>query len=205
VILNIESKLVLHETNSSTKVTSKDLFELCTEVDLPRLKIQKLRFFYDQNSGFSCICYYENKNACGFLTGLGGADSLENLMKDVEVLSKWLDQFFLYRISRQQEFIAQIPVFYGQSSVLDSKVSENHWILLSRNHGRNATRIFRYRTALAAPIHAGDVIGWVFYKSAVFSNPIVKHLESTHSIQKAGRLKILLDSMMYLIFGKPAA
>jgi hypothetical protein len=203
VVASLESRLILHEKNPLTIVSGRYTFDLCTGANIQRLQERKIQFYYDQNTGDSCVFYYRNKNSCVFICALSGASSQEALLADMKLLSKWLDQFFIYKILQQQELVSQIPVFYGMDSRLEIRIPENHKILLSERHNNNVTRIFRYRTALAAPVQAGDIVGWVFYKSVIFQNPTIKEIRSDRNIEKANWLCVLLDSAMYLIFGRP--
>jgi D-alanyl-D-alanine carboxypeptidase len=122
----------------------------------------------------------------------------------MKAISGWLDQFFIRKISGRGEAVATIPVFYGRSNEVDITLQDDHFLLLSRNCNNNVTKVFRYRTALQAPVAAGFPVGWAFYKTGVFQNWISKTITASAAVKKANRWKTICDSISYVIFGTPS-
>ncbi|MDR1034947.1 MAG: hypothetical protein LBL32_03365, partial [Holosporales bacterium] len=151
--------------------------------------------------GYGCIFYYKNPDSCAFLCVFSEAASRQNVERDIKLTKKWLDQFYLYKVSQRKEFVANIPVLYGKDGSIPIVLDRNQFVLISKHCDNNVTKTFKYRTILAAPIGVGESIGCVFYRTSTFQKPIIRKITTSTTIQKTNKIQILCDSIMYLIFG----
>jgi hypothetical protein len=204
VIISKKANVVLHENSSSIRVSSS-IFESddLTLLDICKLSTRDILFF--QSGIFNgCAFKYKNKNSCEFHCALYGVFSKEDMSADIQAVSKWLDQFFIYIPAKKNELVAKIPVFYGDTNEMELRLNDDHFVLLSERCNRNIVKVFRYRTALRAPVIADFQVGWAFYKTDVFQNWISKTIKSSTVIGKSGRFKAICDSFSYIIFGAPS-
>ncbi|MDR1475811.1 MAG: hypothetical protein LBI20_00625 [Holosporales bacterium] len=202
IIVNIESRVILHGKRFNEKTpTGASLYDICTSLANNFYQKTHVIFFQICDSCHSCVLWYKNENSCTFLCILYGATSKQGLEQDIKLVSKWLDQFYLYKLSQQGEEIATIPVFYGKKNFVRVVLPEDHFVVLSKKESNNATKIVRYRTAFGAPIHSEDSAGCIFYKISTFQNFIIRNLQINTVIDKTNRFRTLCDSVNYLIFG----
>jgi hypothetical protein len=80
----------------------------------------------------------------------------------------------------------------------------DHFVLISENCGKDIVKVYRYRATLSAPISQDSPVGWVFYKTDIFQNCIIKTIKSSDTIGKSGRFDAICDSFSYIIFGRPS-
>ncbi|MDR0630809.1 MAG: hypothetical protein LBF70_02140, partial [Holosporales bacterium] len=152
IIINKQAEVVLHHQNSEIVIRNKSfgdneltLYDICCLSQFSQL-------FFKYNKLHGCMFVYNNLNLCEFTCVLYGASSEEGLKSDIDILKSWLDQFFTHRVSRNGEYIAEIPVFYGRLNKLNLNLSEEHFLLFSCKCRNEVTKVFRYRTALQAPV-----------------------------------------------------
>jgi hypothetical protein len=161
-------------------------------------------FFESSSSTMGCMFNYKNTNSCEFTVVLYEFSSKEQAVRDIKSVIQWLDQFFVSRISSDEKAVTKIPVLYGvKESVLFKNLS-NRSILLSKKHSNQVTKVIRYRTVIRAPFEIGTELGFVFYFTDLFKNPIVETIVSIERIEKANWTKCILDSICYIVFGTSA-
>lgn len=185
---------------SSCNVENKTtLYDMCCIFE--NFNSKNICFFKSAMSGVGCGFHFKNHNDCEFSIVLYGLSTKEEAIEDIKSISSWLDQFFEYRVSKKGETFAKIPVFYGKSKIVDIFLSDDHFLLLSKNLNDKIMKISRYRTMLHAPVDLNYQIGVIFYQTSVFQNPITKVVLSEKKVQKSCRFKTVLDSVFYVIFG----
>ncbi|MDR1034834.1 MAG: hypothetical protein LBL32_02780 [Holosporales bacterium] len=204
IIVNLESRVVLHGKNFGRESQDKEsLYDICVNVEddlLSKPDDRRIIIFQDRD-GYGCIFCYKNPDSCTFLCVFGRAKSRQNIVRDINFIRNWLDQFYLYEVSRRGELIATIPVLYGKVTAIPVVLSKRQLILLSKNCDDNVTKTSRYRTIVAAPIRDGDIVGLIFYGTSTFQNVLSQDLKASTTVEKTNIARILFDSIRYLIFG----
>jgi hypothetical protein len=109
----------------------------------------------------------------------------------------------MYTPMQEGDIFAKIPVFYGISSQATIRLTRGHRLIISNDHDDHITKISRYRTMMESPIKKTDQAGFIFYLTSTFQNPISKIVDSEIDIPRGNRIKILLDSIYYIIFRAP--
>jgi hypothetical protein len=173
----------------------------CSGVLKNGYNVNLLSFSIGKNYG--CAIKIKNANNEDFYCVLYGASSFKALEEDIENIKTWLVQFFTYKVSISGEKIAEIPVFYGEKDSCIASIKEEHFVILSKYLNKNITKTSVYRTMLEAPVMSGENIGVVTYNTSIFKNNIIKYILTDEHIEKANKLKIILDSIAYIIFGSP--
>lgn len=72
-----------------------------------------------------------------------------------------------------------------------------------KNKQEKILRNIKYLSRIIAPVHPYDTVGWVFYKTSLFENPIQYKLKAKQVIQKGNIFSNLLDSISYIIYNRP--
>jgi D-alanyl-D-alanine carboxypeptidase len=204
VIVNVESGVVLHGKDFDRKnQNGESFYDICVNVGhslLSKADNQRVIIFQDP-SGYGCIFCYKNPDSCTFLCVLAKAESRQGVVRDIKLMQNWLNQFYLYQVSRRGEPVATIPVLYGRPSFISAVLPEPQLVLLSKNCDNNVKKILQYRTILPAPIQDGDEVGVVFYGTSTFQNTFTQKIKAATTVEKTGRIQVLCDSILYLIFG----
>ncbi|MDR0695681.1 MAG: hypothetical protein LBF56_02850 [Holosporales bacterium] len=162
-------------------------------------------FFKSVASGVGCAFTYTNKSSCKFLGILAGLSSERDALHDVGVISKWLDQFFIFCASRAGDRVADIPVLYGKRPQVEVVIPQDSQILMAHGCSRHLLKIYRYRTILPAPVSTNDEIGIVIYVTEIFRNPLSKPIKPGANVARSDTFHTLLDSFTYVIYGTPYA
>ncbi|MDR2598397.1 MAG: hypothetical protein LBC25_01610 [Holosporales bacterium] len=204
IIINIESRVVLYGKDFDKKNQGEEsLYDICVNVEhdlISKPDGQRTIIFQDR-SGYGCIFCYTNSDSCTFLCVFGKAASRQDVVRDIKLTQNWLNQFYLYEVSRRGESVAKIPVLYGKSKSISGVLTEHQSVILSKNCDNNVKKILQYRTILAAPIQGGDSVGTVFYGTSTFQNTLTQEIKADTTVEKANRIRVLFDSILYLIFG----
>jgi hypothetical protein len=153
--------------------------------------------------GFNCAVKIKNKHNEEFTCILQGANSIEQLKEDIEQIKQWLNQFFTYRVTHAGDKIATIPVFYGKENIYDIEINQDHYIILSRRLHTNIKKVCIYKSMLQAPIESGINLGVITYDTSIFKKAVIKYILTNKAIHKGNRLKVIVDSIFYIIFGTP--
>ena len=161
-------------------------------------------FFKSAMSGVGCAFRYKNNSSCDFICVLYGLSSEDSALKDAQNITKWLDQFFVFNASENGNLSIKIPVLYGHKEDIIFDDYFDHFVILSKKYSKQVNRIFRYRTLVKAPVNFGDELGFIFYLTDIFKNPIVKVIKSRDQIEKSNGFKCIVDSILYIIFGPTA-
>ena len=160
-------------------------------------------FFYSERSSAGCAFRYINKSKCIFDCIIFGPKDKEELYSDITEICNWLDIFVINDIPNEYAVSSNIAVFYGRNNKLPIVLDYNNKILMVKNRQEKITRTIRYLMRIRAPVHQSDTIGWVFYKTSLFDNPIKYTLKAKYIIQKGGLFNNLLDSIHYIIYNSP--
>lgn len=225
IIVNLDTNIVVHERNSNKKIdtgtfekvidgqgnteekfsTLRDMSFAFSQCDIFHITHKSaglnICFFNSGMSGVGCAFMYQNPIGARFVCVMYGEESIKNATTDSKKISEWLDQFYECKISVNTEEGIQIPVIYGTARSIQFDVPSACNLLLSKTCSRKINRIIRYRTIVKAPIKVGDELGFVFYQTDLFKNPIVKIIRSNKKIAKTNWIRCIRDSIMYLIFG----
>lgn len=228
IIVNLDTNIVVHERNSNKKIdigtfekviagqvirensgakfsTLRDMSFAFSQCDIfhitHKLAGLNICFFNSGMSGVGCAFMYQNPRGARFVCVMYGEESIENTTTDSKKISDWLDQFYGCKISENTEDGIQIPVIYGTARSVQFDVPSTCNLLLAKICSRKINWIIRYRTIVKAPIKVGDALGFVFYQTDLFKNPIVKVIRSNKKIAKTNWIRCIRDSIMYLIFG----
>ncbi|MBR1944500.1 MAG: hypothetical protein IJ848_03460 [Alphaproteobacteria bacterium] len=160
-------------------------------------------FFYSERDGAGCAFRYKNNNNCVFDCVIFGVKDKEELSIDIKKICDWLNIFVVNNITREYSITTNVSVFYGKSNKLPILLDCNSKILMVKNRPEKVSRKIRYLMRIRAPVHQSDTIGWVFYKTSLFDNPIKYTLKSKQIIKKGGIFNNLLDSIHYIIYNRP--
>lgn len=159
--------------------------------------------FYSERSGAGCAFRYINNNKCIFDCIILGVTNKEELYSDIKAICNWLDMFVINSISNEYSVSSNISVFYGKDKKLPIVLDYNNKVLMIKNKQEKINRTIRYLMRIRAPIHKLDTIGWVFYKTSLFDNPIKYILKAKCIIPKGGLFNNFLDSIHYIIYNSP--
>ncbi|GHT88953.1 hypothetical protein FACS1894113_2600 [Alphaproteobacteria bacterium] len=220
IIINKKTRLVLYEklskitylTNINSEMTIYDMCCLASEnfnslkkfSTLESSKFARAKVLFFSKDGNHCAAVvFTNSFSEEFSCVLAGAKSMDELEKDISEITIWLEQFYSYKTGSAKEKIATIPVFYGQKNQIEILLPDDHFVLASNKCRPTIKQIILYKTMIAAPIAHEMEVGTVSYETEIFKNKIVKKLSSNENIKRTGRLKIILDSISYIIFGRP--
>ncbi len=209
IIVNEDTNVVVTSSNSEVPIDTGTFGELYGVAQLATLHEMAKRFtdtkqfFQSAMSGNGCAVRYKNKNEARFIILIYGESTKETAYNDIEKIKVWLDQLYIYHVPQQDSFL-YIPIIYGTRSVVKFKVPGTQPILLSRKGSKRIEKVYRYRTILKAPVVPNDEIGYVFYRTDIFKNPIQKTIKSGINIKKSNWLRRVYDSIRYLIFGTTA-
>ena len=209
IIVNEDTNLVLTSSNSEKPIDTGTFGEiynvgqLATLYEMAEKFTDTKKFFHSPMSGNGGAMRYKNKNGANFIILIYGETTLEIAYKDIEKITVWLEQFYICDVAQQNKNLC-IPIIYGTSSVINFKIPETQSILLSKNRTKKIEKIYRYRTILKAPVTADNEIGYVFFYTDIFKNPIQQTIKAEVNIKKSSWLQCLCDSVRYLIFGATA-
>ncbi|MBQ8651265.1 MAG: hypothetical protein IJ481_01915 [Alphaproteobacteria bacterium] len=218
-IANLESGLALHEKNSNYKMHTGGIRQLSSNINslesisdiayklssenLCKIYANKLdiHFFKLPMLQIGAIFKYRPTKDCTFIILLYGANSKDSLICDINALSQWLSQFYTFKITYKKYKFTDINVFYGKDSYLAPRVSEDHFILMSRNYPKTIERNISVIKNISAPIENNFIIGSITYKTFLFEKPIIKKITTTKKIKKGNIFKVIADSIKFLIYG----
>ena len=209
IIVNEDTNVVVTASNSEKPIDTGtfsetyDIGQLATLHKMAKEFTDTKQFFQSAMSGNGMAIRYKNKSEASFIILVYGEATSEMAQNDIEKIKAWLEQFYVYNM-RQQNSYLRIPVIYGTRSVMIFKLPKTQPILLSRTQTKKIEKVYRYRTILKAPITANNEIGYVFFHTAIFKNPIQKTIKAGINIKKSGWIQCLWDSVRYLIFGATA-
>ena len=158
---------------------------------------------YSEKSGAGCAFRYINNNGCIFDCIIFGTNDKQELYYDINLICNWLNMFVINSIPEEYVISSNISVFYGKSNKLPIVLDYNNKILMVKNKQEKVTRTIRYLMRIRAPVHQSDTIGWLFYKTSLFKNPIQYTLKAKCTIKKGNIFNNLLDSIYYIIYNKP--
>ena len=159
--------------------------------------------FHSALYSFGCVFKYKNKFNCEFISTLYGYNSEKELLEDIEKITTWLDQFFLYKVSEKNEVFARIPLFFAEINYIELKLKNDHFVLISKRSNKNILKTKKYKTMMGAPIVINTNVGFIFYKTSTFENSTIKPVNIEKKIEKGSRFKVICDSICYIIFGSP--
>ena len=160
-------------------------------------------FFYSEKDGAGCAFRYKNSNKCVFDCVIFGGKDKEELSIDIKKICDWLNIFVVNSIPKEYSITTNVSVFYGKSNKLPILLDHNNKILMVKNRTEKVERKVKYLMRIRAPVHQSDTIGWIFYKTSLFDNPIEYTLKAKKIINKSGIFNNLLDSISYIIYNKP--
>lgn len=200
IIVESKTGTILHEKNSLYKIRIHDNRHKESLHDI----VSKYKTFSakSQISGLTFIFNYVNKHKCVFEIALSGIDTPEQFESDKQKLSAWLDQFFLFKVCKKNEILAEIPVLYSiKLSKIDMRANKDIFILLSDEQSNNITKSIKYRSVVTAPFTQNTLLGSINILTDTFINPVSINIRSLYTVGKGSPLKIFMDSLKYLIFG----
>ncbi|MDR3224254.1 MAG: hypothetical protein LBT03_01565 [Holosporales bacterium] len=211
VIVNANTWLVVHEKNSMKKIhkgtfsySDREQLTLCEMCSAfaDSVENNEINFFRSEMSGVGGACMYINKHSCKFFIVLYGLSFEDEVAKDIAAICKWCDRFVVTKASGKSKCVAEIPVFYGTKHRFQIISNEKaDYILLWKDQTKQIRKVYRYRTALAAPVQKNMEIGTIDYITDTFQNPITKPIVACIDIPRAGVWQNIKDSITYLIFG----
>ena len=195
VIFEEESKTILHEKNANNTINLYTILNENKFVDA----------IFDIDSKTCMIFSVKNKQNCRFSCVIYGysSNSQEQMNLDKENITNWLNQFFVYKISKQSETIAKIPIFYSKQKYIMITYEEDVDLLMSIYLNKNIVQKIQYKTMLKAPIQSHDIVGRVSYQTSTFAQPILKNINAQQNIAKCSKWNAILDSISYTIFAIP--
>ena len=207
IIVNIDTGLVLTERNSDKKIeggTFCDIYGGKRTTTLysmsKQIKYSEIRFFKSDMSGIGCAYRFKNENGANFVCVIYGEESEEDATDDVKKINTWLNQFYLYKLNKNQCGMT-IPILYGTPPYICPAALEKDTILLSKTLPKCVNRVYRYRTLMKAPVKKGDKVGYVLYYTSIFKNPITTIMYAKQYVTKKSWYKCIYDSIKYIIFG----
>ena len=159
--------------------------------------------FKSKTNGNGNAFKFINKNGCEFICILFGAQTEENIEQDMRVLCQWLDIFLIKKLKNSYKLFTKIPVFYGTKNYLPVVLNNSENMLCVSNHKDQIARTIRYKMRVTAPIKPLDQIGWIFYKTSIFDNPIKKNIFANTKIDSSSAIKSILDSISFIIYNRP--
>ncbi len=161
-------------------------------------------FMESEISGKGCVLKYLNKNNCEFMIVLYGYNTFEEIKGDIDLLKIWLDQFIEYTIFEGGDHIANVPILYAKSQN-KIELRFDHKIKLIMTYGKthNVRKKIVYKTITKAPKKKDSVLGKIFLYTKIFKNPITINLKTNHEIEAGNRIKMILDSISYILLGTP--
>ena len=160
-------------------------------------------FFYSEKIGAGCAFRYISNNKCIFDCIVFGPNNKEELCSDIKIICDWLNIFVINNIPKEYEVSSNISVFYGTNKQLPIVLDYNNKVLMVNKKQEKINRTIRYLMRIRAPVHQSDTIGWVFYKTSLFDNPIKYTLKAKYIIQKGGLFNNFLDSIHYILYNSP--
>ena len=179
--------------------------ELISLHDMCRLYIFSGRrdyfLFRSQKIEHGIAFFYKTKRDIEFVCLLFGAKSEDVIKSDVRLICQWLEQFRLKKSETKIQL--QIPVFYGTTNLVSINAIAKSCILGVDDRPERVLRTARYMMRLMAPVSAGDQVGWIFFQTKTFKNPIKVPIRSNANIPKASPLKCLHDSISFIIYNHP--
>ena len=161
-------------------------------------------FFYSEKCGAGCAFRYRNNNNFVFDCVIFGVKDKEELSIDIKKICDWLNMFVINSIPKEYSVTTNVSVFYGESNKLPILLDYNSKILMVKNRPEKVARKIKYLMRIRAPVHQSDTIGWVFYKTSLFDNPIQYTLKSKQIIKKGGIFNNLFDSISYIVYNRPS-
>ena len=126
-----------------------------------------------------------------------------SILKYKNLICKWLEQFEIRTLNCRTKLFTRIPVFYGTVNSLNVNLQTKDKILTLANKQEKVLRTIRYVMRLRAPLKINDQIGWIFYRTSVFSNPIKRNILASCNISTCSGIKKILDSISFVIYNKP--
>lgn len=200
IIVNQESNIILNEKNSSYKILfndnkhKKSLHDIVSSCDNFTST--------SQVSGMTFVFSYKNKYGIIFKIALSGINTDELFEEDRNNISEWLDQFFLFKVCKKNAMLAKIPVIYGKNlNNIDMVSNEDIFTILSAKQNNKIVKTVIYKSVISAPFNENTSIGSVALSTKTFVNPFTVDIKTTGSDKRAGKCKVLMDSIRCLIFG----
>lgn len=156
--------------------------------------------FHSDKNGSGCVFRYVNTNQCSFDCVILGLEDKNEIINDINKICSWLNKFKLTNIVCKPQLI-NIDIFYGKKHFL--KLKTPPITILTTNYNSQILRTVRYLIRAKAPIFPNDKMGYVFYQTDIFSNPIRKKILAGEKIEKGNYFNNILDSIYYIIYGRP--
>ncbi len=193
---------------------SISLYELCNFFEHEYLYILKnynnkrittnikiFSFHSKDNIGY--ICRYTNINNVVFDIIIYGNYKENDMLKDIELLVKWLNRFTIKELPARVSTPIYIPVFYGKQPFICLSLPQSYELLVEKNKTKRVMKTIRYLMRVSAPVNPTDNIGSVFCRYSLFQNPVKFTIYSNSSIEKSNIFKNLADSICYIVYNRP--
>ncbi len=199
IIVNQKPNIILHENNSSYNIRFDD--------NTKKKSLCALVYQYttlnsvSQISGMTFVFAYTNKYKCVFKIALSGINTIEQFQEDQRKIFDWLDQFFIFKVCGKDEFLAQIPVIYGNITSIDMLTNDSIMAILSDRHPNKLTKTIVYRSIIKAPFDQNTKLGSLKVLTNTFEHSLTFDIFATKSAGEGNRWKTFSDSIKYLIFG----
>ena len=135
----------------------------------------------------------------GVMAGMGS--NKERSEESDRLMNYGFREFDNYRLFNAGQVLSQIPVWYGQTPVVDIIVPKDVVQTMQRNQKKNYQFKVKYSSPLKAPVQKGQVIGTVEIISPegdVFSENLV----AASDVAKKGVFSRLIDNIKYFYQGK---
>jgi hypothetical protein len=200
IIVSDDAKIVIHEKNSQHKIQINDQKNKVSLYELICLSYKA--FEKSKISGTTIVFTHTNKHNCNFTIAVSGVNNLDDFEEDKKKLTKWLDQFFKVVIYRKGDNIKALPVIFGENAKTINMIADREIIvILSSFLNNRITKRVIYKGIVPTPIDLSTELGHISLHTPTFQNSSIIHIKSTEKIQDGPKCKIILDSIMYLIFG----
>jgi D-alanyl-D-alanine carboxypeptidase (penicillin-binding protein 5/6) len=133
---------------------------------------------------------------------VAGLSSNKERSVETENLMTWgFANFENYTFFKQNQIIAEVPVWYGATSTVEAVVPEKVVRTVKKNKKNKFTAESRYNTPIKAPVFKGDQIGEILIS---YDGEVVQKvpLVAKDDVAKMGALSRFFANLKYFISGK---
>jgi hypothetical protein len=200
IIVSDDAKIVIHEQNSKHKIQINDQKN---KVSLYELICSSHKAFEKSKiSGTTIVFTYANKHNCNFTIAVSGINNFDDFEEDKKKITEWLDQFFKVVVYNEGDHIETLPIIFGGAiKTIDMIADREIIVILSSLLSNRITKRVIYKGIVPTPIDSSTELGNISLHTPTFQNPSIIHIKSTEEIRDGSKCEIILDSIMYLIFG----
>ncbi len=201
VIVCEKSGLVLHEKKFFEAVNYDNQGNQFSLLDIVKPARDRIIKFPD--GSLTAVFSYTNKYKCQFKIVLSETvQTIPSYESDKKKIMNWLDQFFEFKVYKKGEYIANIPVAYAKAiNNIDIFCNNDIYVPLSDKQYNKITKRVIYKVIITAPVSVNSKLGDIYIYIPAFQNPIQVNLIAEKSVPRGSRLKTMIDSIKYIIFG----